>query len=165
MNDTTFDATLTARELVRGFEKMAPGRYVVTRYGKPWRVIVVEEVGAGSGTAAGPAPVDCVAVQPAPVLVGKVAPLPAESAPALDVAPVVVAGRPLKVNAAMARFLAGKPAAADSVPADDLPAEAESMTRAKWRRMSPEARTYYIKHSTALDSDEAVAEWLEGLPA
>ena len=153
----------------REFQKRmpAPGRYAIMSRGRARWFVTVEVAGSAPepAPAAAAAPVDCVAVQSAPALVGKVVPLPAESAPALDVAPVVVAGRPLKVNAARARFLAGKPAAADSVPADDLPAEAESMTRAKWRRMSPEARTYYIKHSTALDSDEAVAEWLEGLPA
>ena len=64
----------------------------------------------------------------------------------------------------MAAFLAKcKPAALpESEPASE-PA-AESMTRKRWAKMSLEARAYHIKHCTDLDSDEAVAEWLEGLP-
>ena len=166
MNDTTFDATLTARELVRGFEKMAPGRYVVTRYGKPWRVIVVEEVGAGSGTAAGPAPVDCVAVQPAPVLVGRVVP-EVVTAPAvvLDVAPVTREDLAERSRAKIAALMArGRGDVAGPEPASEPAALA--MTRREWRKLGPDARSRWVRANTpALDSDEAVAEWLEGLPA
>lgn len=38
------------------------------------------------------------------------------------------------------------------------------MTRAKWRKLSMEARADYVEHHTKLESNEAVAEWLEALP-
>ena len=125
------------------------GSYCLTRYGKPWRVVVVSEVGAGLVPVAGPAPVDCVATQPASVLVGKVEPLPAP----------VVAGRPLKVNAVMARFLAAAEAEATSEP------KAEPMTRARWKRMSMDARAHHIQHFTECATEEERLEWEETLPA
>ena len=96
---------------------MALGRYAVTRYGKPWRVVVVRDV----GELPGPAPVDCVAAAPAPVLVGKVEPIKAPAV-VLDVAPVV-AGAPCRMDAKTAALLARVNPAAESEPEPgaDLP--------------------------------------------
>jgi hypothetical protein len=145
----------------KGQDELPPGRYALEKYGKPWRVVTVEAVGVAPVAPDVPPVVEPVIV-PAAVVVPEVKPalVPVEPGP------VLVAGRPLVVNAAMARFMAGKPAAVLDAPESEPASEpaAESMTRAKWRKMSQEARAYHIKHCTELDSDEAVNDWLESLP-
>jgi hypothetical protein len=72
-------------------------------------------------------------------------------------------------DAKLFRLLAAGKAAREAElagPASEPASEpaAESMTRARWKRLSLEARAYHIKHCTELDSDEAVNDWLESLP-
>lgn len=78
-------------------------------------------------------------------------------------APVLVAGRPCRVDAKTAALLSRGRAIAGTVAGPEP--EPEPMTRARWSKMSLEARAYHVKHCTALDSEEAVADWLEALPA
>jgi hypothetical protein len=149
--------TITIREFYRRAQagKLQAGEYRLEKYGRAAYVVTV----AGSTATPEPVPVVRPVIEPAavPIPEGKPVVLPVEPGP------VLVAGRPLVVNAAMARFMAGKPAAvAEAEPASE-PA-AESMTRARWKRLSMEARAYHIKHCTELDSDEAVNDWLESLP-
>jgi hypothetical protein len=171
MNDTT----LTARDFVRRFERLALGRYVVTRYGKPWRVVIVEEVGAAD-VAAGPEPVAAVAgspvAGPGPV-VGPVGPVdvsPAVRPEPVEVEPAapVVAGWPLGANPAMARFLARSDPAPAPVSAVEVKDKGEgeveeTMTKVRWSRLSPDAQRRRVAQ-LGLDQ-EAFYEWLEGLPA
>lgn len=144
-----------------------PGRYAIMSRGRArWFVTVevadgfkITDIDRGDGSPGSSSitvapPVDCVAAQPAPALVGKVTLAPV----VLDVAPVV-AGRPLKVNAVMARFLAAAEAEATSEP------KAEPMTRARWKRMSMDARAHHIQHFTECATEEERLEWEETLPA
>ena len=146
----------------------APGRYAIMSRGRARWFVTVEVAGSAPepAPAAAAAPVDCVAVQSAPVLVGRVVP-EVVTAPAvvLDVAPVTREDLAERSRAKIAALMArGRGDVAGPEPASEPAALA--MTRREWRKLGPDARSRWVRaNMPALDSDEAVAEWLEGLPA
>jgi hypothetical protein len=126
---------------------------------------------AASLNAPGPAAPEVKAeVKPAPVVEVEPIPVPARPADVPEVQDVpLVAGRPLKVNPAMARFLA-KTTTAGPAPAA-LPDDAEpapampAMSQRQWARLDPDARVRWVRLNLPnVTDDDKLAEWLATLP-
>jgi len=154
--------TITIREFYRRAQagKLQAGEYRLEKYGRAAYVVTV------AGAAVAP-----VIPEPAPEVKAEVAApavVPAEPEPApvvvLDVAPVV-AGSPCRMDSRTAALLAkGRLGARDPEPASE-PAEPEPMTRARWKRMSLEARAHHVRHFTDCTTEEERLDWEENLPA
>lgn len=115
------------------------GQYTITRYGKPWRVVMVSAAGESP-------PVNALG----PALAG--------------ILPVQVAGRPCRVDDKTAALLA-RPVPGPAQP-DPGPAESEPMTRRHWRTMSDNARKYWLRiQQPGIESEDDLADWLAELPA